>query len=73
MALNEMNRMKSTPDMKTNAKLNREVTARKQPRIVTEAIWKTINPKLTISTAAPSGGEIGGCTGFRHSVAPVRL
>lgn len=58
--------------MKTNAKLRREAAARRQPRIVNDAISKTINLNLT-STAAPSGGEISGCTKFRHSVAPVRL
>lgn len=58
MALNEMNRMKSTPDMKTNAKLRREAAARRQPRIVTDAISKTINLNLTTSTAAPSGAKL---------------
>lgn len=73
MALNEMNRMKSTPDMKTNAKLRRDAATRRQPRIVTDAISKSINLHLTTSTAASSGGEISGCTGFRRSVAPVRV
>lgn len=65
--------MKSTPDMKTNAKLRRDAATRRQPRIVTDAISKSINLHLTTSTAASSGGEISSCTGFRRSVAPVRV
>lgn len=54
--------------MKTNAKLRRDAAQRAQPRIVTDAISKTIYLHLATSTVAASGSQISGSTEFLHTV-----